>query len=84
MITNDGVAMISTYITRNIFILTLLLMGLAAPLHAEVRKITGIVVDAKDTAAKQYYELFGFVPFTSEPLRLFLPIKTARSLANLG
>ena len=46
MITNDGVAMISTYITRNIFILTLLLMGLAAPLHAEVRKITGIVVDA--------------------------------------
>lgn len=44
----------------------------------------GIVVDAKDNAAKQYYALFGFVPFTSEPLRLFLPIKTARSLANLN
>lgn len=36
----------------------------------------GVIVDAKGDAAKKYYELFGFVPFTSNPMRLFLPIAT--------
>lgn len=36
----------------------------------------GLIVDAKDESAKTYYELYGFIPFTSNPLRLFLPIAT--------
>ncbi len=36
----------------------------------------GLFVDAKDDAAKRYYERFGFVPLASNPLELFLPLKT--------
>jgi ribosomal protein S18 acetylase RimI-like enzyme len=38
----------------------------------------GIVpfVDAKDQAAKRYYEQFGFVPMLSNELELFLPVRT--------
>lgn len=34
----------------------------------------GLFVDAKDEAAKAYYEGFGFVALPSNPLQLFLPI----------
>jgi ribosomal protein S18 acetylase RimI-like enzyme len=36
----------------------------------------GLFVDAKDQAAKRYYEQFGFVSMPSNELELFLPIKT--------
>jgi len=36
----------------------------------------GLFVDAKDQAAKQYYEQFGFVALPSNELELFLPVKT--------
>jgi ribosomal protein S18 acetylase RimI-like enzyme len=36
----------------------------------------GLFVDAKDQAAKHYYERFGFVPLSSNDLQLFLPLKT--------
>lgn len=40
----------------------------------------GVVVDAKDEDAKAYYEQYGFIPFTADPLRLFLPMKTISDL----
>lgn len=36
----------------------------------------GLFVDAKDHAAKRYYEQFGFVFLPSNELELFLPVKT--------
>ena len=36
----------------------------------------GLFVDAKDQAAKHYYEQFGFVSLPSNELELFLPVKT--------
>ena len=36
----------------------------------------GLFVDAKDQAAKHYYEQFGFVYLPSNELELFLPVKT--------
>ena len=36
----------------------------------------GLFVDAKDQAAKRYYEQFGFVPLPFNELQLFLPVKT--------
>jgi GNAT superfamily N-acetyltransferase len=38
----------------------------------------GLFVDAKDHAAKAYYERFGFVPLPDNPLLLFLPLQTIR------
>jgi GNAT superfamily N-acetyltransferase len=40
--------------------------------------VTGLVVDAKDDDAKEYYEQFGFQPFPDSPLALFLPTATLR------
>jgi len=36
----------------------------------------GLFVDAKDEAARSYYERFGFIPLSDEPLQLFLPLQT--------
>lgn len=36
----------------------------------------GLFVDAKDEEAMRYYEQFGFVSLPSNPLELFLPLKT--------
>jgi ribosomal protein S18 acetylase RimI-like enzyme len=36
----------------------------------------GLFVDAKDHAAKRYYEQFGFVSLPSNELELFLPVRT--------
>ena len=38
----------------------------------------GLFVDAKDEAAKTYYERFDFVPLSDNPLQLFLPLQTVR------
>jgi ribosomal protein S18 acetylase RimI-like enzyme len=39
----------------------------------------GLFVDAKDQAAKGYYEQFGFVPLPSHELELFLPVRTIQA-----
>ena len=39
----------------------------------------GLFVDAKDSAAKAYYERYGFVPLPDNPLQLFLPLQTVRA-----
>ena len=41
--------------------------------------IIGFFVDAKDNEAKAYYEQFGFIPLSDNPLELFLPLATLRN-----
>jgi hypothetical protein len=38
----------------------------------------GLFVDAKDEAAKSYYQRFGFVPLPENSWQLFLPLQTLR------
>lgn len=40
--------------------------------------IIGFFVDAKDNAAKAFYEQFGFVSLPDNPLELFLPLTTIK------
>ena len=40
-----------------------------------------VVVDAKNDAARAFYERYGFRPFPSTPRRLFLPLQTFQKLA---
>lgn len=59
----------------------LLIEALQQSLHTSQRVAAfAVIVDAKDQAAKQFYERFGFIPFASNGYRLFLPMKT---IANL-
>jgi ribosomal protein S18 acetylase RimI-like enzyme len=44
----------------------------------------GLFVDAKDQAAKRYYEQFGFVSLPSNELALFLPVKTIQEAMRSG
>ena len=44
----------------------------------------GLFVDAKDQAAKGYYEQFGFVSLPSNELELFLPVKTIQEAVMPG
>lgn len=39
-----------------------------------------VIVDAKDEAAKRFYEHFEFVPLPDTPHRLFLPMRTIENL----
>ena len=39
-----------------------------------------VVVDAKNDAARAFYERYGFRPFPSTPRRLFLPLQTFEKL----
>jgi GNAT superfamily N-acetyltransferase len=39
-----------------------------------------VIVDAKDEAAKRFYEHFEFVPLPDTPRRLFLPMRTIENL----
>jgi ribosomal protein S18 acetylase RimI-like enzyme len=43
----------------------------------------GLFVDAKDQAAKNFYEQFGFVPRPSNDLELFLPVKTIQEVLKI-
>ncbi len=50
---------------------------------AQVSKEVGVfavILDAKDQAAKSFYQKYGFIPFVDQPLKLFLPIKTILEL----
>jgi ribosomal protein S18 acetylase RimI-like enzyme len=40
--------------------------------------IMGFFVDAKDNAAKAFYEQFGFISLPENPLELFLPLATIK------
>ena len=42
--------------------------------------VYAVVVDALHDRAGAFYERYGFAPFPSEPLRLFLPIRTFEQL----
>lgn len=42
--------------------------------------VYALAVDAQDEAAARWYERFGFLRLTTEPLYLFLPMKTGDSL----
>ena len=39
-----------------------------------------VIVDAKNEAARKFYAKYGFQPFSDEPYRLFLPMKTIAGL----
>ncbi len=41
--------------------------------------IIGFLVDAKDEAAKRYYQRYGFLEFPKQALKLFLPMDTLKS-----
>jgi GNAT superfamily N-acetyltransferase len=39
-----------------------------------------VVVDAIDNAAENFYQRYGFIPFPSQPHRLFIPMDTVQEL----
>ena len=45
---------------------------------SDMLAIHAVIVDAKNTTAKQFYEGFGFAPLQDNPLRLFLPLGALR------
>ena len=47
---------------------------------AEQLGVAGLFVDAKDESAAAFYRKHGFAPLVSNPLRLFLPLATIRTL----
>lgn len=64
--------------------------GLASTLLADAflrvidsdMKAFAIIVEAKDDRAAAFYKLQGFVPFSSRPLSLFLPLATAKKASS--
>jgi hypothetical protein len=44
---------------------------------ARTLAVFAIVVEAIDEDAEAFYRAFGFVPFPSRPLRLFMPVQDA-------
>lgn len=50
-------------------------------LATQTLAVHAVVVDAKDDAAAAFYRKYGFIPFTGESRRLFLPMATIRQLA---
>jgi GNAT superfamily N-acetyltransferase len=44
--------------------------------------VAGTLIDAKDDAAANYYQKFGFVPFPSNPLRLFQALSAMQIAPN--
>ena len=45
---------------------------------SDMLAIHAVIVDAKNTTAKQFYERFGFAPLQDNPMRLFLPLGAIR------
>jgi len=44
--------------------------------------VHAVIVDAKNDAARAFYQKYGFIPFSSETRRLFLPMTTICRLAR--
>jgi len=59
---------------------TLLLVNAMKRCLASEIATFAVVADAKDETAATFYERHGFVRFPSTPLRLFIPVATARGL----
>lgn len=53
-------------------------------LIAEQAGVIGLLVDAKNDAARSLYERYGFRAIPDHPLQLFLPIETIRSTHGTG
>ena len=51
---------------------------------SEALGIHAVEVDAIDEQARGFYEKYGFVPLTGQPLRLYLPVATIRKGLNPG
>lgn len=51
-----------------------------AVLISEQAGLIGLFVDAKNETALNFYERYGFIATSNNPLRLFLPIETIRSI----
>lgn len=49
-------------------------------LATQTLAVHAVIVDAKDDAAAAFYRKYGFIPFTGEGRRLFLPMATIRRL----
>ena len=45
---------------------------------SDMLTIHAVIVDAKNTTAKPFYQGFGFAPLQDNPLRLFLPLGAIR------
>ena len=45
---------------------------------SDIMAIHAVIVDAKNSAAKQFYEGFGFAPMQDDSMRLFLPLGSIR------
>ncbi|MGP0070213.1 MAG: GNAT family N-acetyltransferase [Isosphaeraceae bacterium] len=45
--------------------------------------VHAVVVDALDAEARAFYERFGFLPLTDDPMRLFLPLSAIRAATKL-
>ncbi|HYI14146.1 MAG TPA: GNAT family N-acetyltransferase [Thermomicrobiales bacterium] len=48
--------------------------------HSPVIAAVAVVVDALDDSARAFYERHDFIPFPSNPLKLYLPMKTIRQM----
>ena len=44
---------------------------------SETVAMHALIVDAANDGAKRFYDGFGFIPFTDDPMRLFLPLGQA-------
>lgn len=49
-------------------------------LIADQAGIVGLFVDAKNDSAQQFYLYYGFLAIPEQPLKLFLPIETIRTI----
>ena len=59
----------------------LLADALFRALRSEIASFA-VVVDAKDEAARRFYELESFLPFPDRPMKLFLPMADIARLFN--
>ena len=48
-------------------------------LIADQAGVIGLIVDAKDDAARTFYEHYGFIALPNQPFHLFLPTETLRT-----
>jgi hypothetical protein len=58
--------------------------GLRTLNPAEITGVRAVVMDAKDEAAKAFYQRYGFEPFRDEPMRLWLMLKDVRGQMGEG